>query len=343
MKSPRLPIVLILFIYTLLVLPAYISAQSPEISLREFASGQIKKGVRSIGMGGDGATGGNYSMLYRDTGTVIVDGGTSFYPNGNNFSFTAVGATSPNLWRGLSIYGIAISQFAPNISTSLKSPGLGPKAIPVHGDGSNQSLFLKAAMPLGHGVSIGVLLSYERSQFDAVSDTAAARYVRYQSLWLPSGGIGVTWQINTRFLVGVRALFNNDRERRIDSKGTNTGLYQSQEFRAGTTIGLWRGATISIGGNIRNKYSQLSGTRSIAYEPNLGLEQNIWKRHFALRAGLDESSYTGGLSVRFSPIVLDMAYVYDLGYARIGSIFGTNSHSLLATVVLDYGALKHKK
>ena len=29
-------------------------AQSPEISLREFASGQIKKGVRSIGMGQPG-------------------------------------------------------------------------------------------------------------------------------------------------------------------------------------------------------------------------------------------------------------------------------------------------
>jgi hypothetical protein len=34
-------------------------AQSPEISMREFSSSQIKKGVRAIGFGGDGATWGN--------------------------------------------------------------------------------------------------------------------------------------------------------------------------------------------------------------------------------------------------------------------------------------------
>lgn len=342
MKKSIAPLSLFL-IYYLALSPAHCHGQSPEISLREFASGQIKKGVRTIGMGGDGATWGNYSMLYRDTGTALIDGGATFYPNQNTFSFTAVGATSPNLWRGLTLYGIAISQFATSISTNLKSPGLGTKAIPVHGDGSNQALFIKAAMPLGHGFSIGMLLSYERSQFDAVSDTAASRYVRYQSLWLPSGGIGVTWQINSRFLVGVRALFNNDRERRIDTKGTSTGLYQSQEVRAGVSIGLWKGAIIDAGGNVRNKYSQLSGTKALTVEPNVGFEQNIWKRHFALRAGLDESSYTGGISIRFSPIVLDMAYVYDLGYARIGSLFGTRSNSVLATLVLDYGALRHKK
>ena len=41
-------------------------AQSPELSMREFASSQIKKGVRSIGFGGDGATWGNYSLVWQD-------------------------------------------------------------------------------------------------------------------------------------------------------------------------------------------------------------------------------------------------------------------------------------
>ena len=37
----------------------------PETALREFAGGQIKKGVRTIGMGGDGATTGNYALVYK--------------------------------------------------------------------------------------------------------------------------------------------------------------------------------------------------------------------------------------------------------------------------------------
>jgi hypothetical protein len=49
--------------------PAALFAQSPELSLREFASGQIKKGVRSIGFGGDGATGGNYALVSEQTST----------------------------------------------------------------------------------------------------------------------------------------------------------------------------------------------------------------------------------------------------------------------------------
>ena len=55
------------FLRTAILLPfllaSHASAQSPELSLREFASGQVKKGVRSIGFGGDGATWGNYSLV----------------------------------------------------------------------------------------------------------------------------------------------------------------------------------------------------------------------------------------------------------------------------------------
>ena len=80
------------------------SAQSPEVSLREFASGQIKKGVRSIGFGGDGATWGNYGLVYREHDTAVVDAGVTAFTNGNTFAFTAVGVTSPPLWRGLAIY-----------------------------------------------------------------------------------------------------------------------------------------------------------------------------------------------------------------------------------------------
>src|SRR5277367_5120283 len=85
-------------------------AQSPEILLREFASGQIKKGVRSIGMGGNGATWGNYSLTWRDSSTALLNGGVSSYTNSSHFSFTAVGVTSPNLGRGWVMYAISLSQ-----------------------------------------------------------------------------------------------------------------------------------------------------------------------------------------------------------------------------------------
>src|ERR1700739_4886225 len=73
-------------------------AQSPELTMRDFSSGQIKKGVRSIGFGGDGATWGNYGLVWKDAGTALVDYGNTHFDNGNDFHFSAVGLTSPSLW-----------------------------------------------------------------------------------------------------------------------------------------------------------------------------------------------------------------------------------------------------
>src|ERR1700709_1901705 len=75
-------------------------AQSPEILLRELASGQIKKGARTIGMGGNGATWGNYSLTWRDSTTALLNGGVSSYSNSNHLSFTSVGVASPNIKSG---------------------------------------------------------------------------------------------------------------------------------------------------------------------------------------------------------------------------------------------------
>src|SRR6266853_2524393 len=83
---------------------------SPELAMRDFSSGQIKKGVRSIGFGGDGATWGNYGLVWKDAGSALVDYGDTRFTDGNEFRFAAVGATSPALWNGLAIYLIAMSQ-----------------------------------------------------------------------------------------------------------------------------------------------------------------------------------------------------------------------------------------
>jgi hypothetical protein len=311
--------------------------QSPELAMREFASGQIKKGVRSIGFGGDGATFGNYALVYRDASGALVDYGVTHYTNGNDFTFTAVGATTPALWHGLAIYVIALSQHAEDIHLSLASPGLGPMARPLVGAGANQALFAKIAMPLAYGFSAGVLLSYELSQFDAATPPGDAMpaAVRYATRWRPSGGFGVTYQPGPRLLFGTRAILNHDLEVRTDPLGTTEGLARSYEFRLGSAVAPWSGAWVDLGATELYRRNGLTGATTNALHPNFGVEQAIVKGTFIARAGVDETSYGGGLTLRRRPLNLDVAYIYDLGRARVGPLFGKTSHSVLVTLTFD--------
>lgn len=317
-------------------LPTQCFSQSPEILLREFASGQIKKGVRSIGMGGNGATWGNYSLTWRDSSTSLLNAGVSAYTNGNQFSFTAVGVNSPVLKHGWVVYAIALSQYASNVSLSVKSPALGASPAPVSGDGSNQAVFMKIAKPMKRGWSIGFLLSYERSLFAVNGVVDPSRYVHYQTNWLPSGGFGVTWQPNKKLLIGFRGLFNHDKEIQIDNLGKYEGLNRAYEYRLGFSWVIWKGGLIDIGGNMRYRSNEISNTSSTAFSPNVGFEQNVWNRKFAFRFGLDESSPTGGFSIRVLPIVLDVAYLRNLGKARLNNLFGETSSSVIATLIYNY-------
>jgi hypothetical protein len=215
--------------------------------------------------------------------------------------------------------------------------------VPTHGDGNNQALFVKAALPLTKQFSFGVLLSYERSQYSADADNTPGNFVRYQTNWLPSGGFGLTYQPDKRFLIGFRALFNQDSEVRTDNIGSVDGLAASQEYRLGVSAGLWKDALIDIGGNLRSKQNHIAGTSSSQVKPNIGFEQNLFDRHFALRAGVDETSGTGGFTLKFQPITIDMAYVNNIGIARVGNLFGETSNSFIATVVFNYGYFMSKR
>jgi hypothetical protein len=305
--------------------------------MREFASGQIKKGVRSIGFGGDGATWGNYGLVYRDAGTALADFGITDYTNGNDFTFTAVGATTPPLWHGLAVYVIALSQHAEDIHLSLSSPGLGAAPRPMVGSGADQALFAKIAAPIGRGFSAGVLLSYELSQFDALTPPGdpAPGAVHYATQWRPSGGFGVVWQPGPRFLVGTRVILNHDHETRTDALVTTEGLARSYEFRLGGSVVPWTGGILDVGGTELYKRNGLTGATSSSLHPNLGIEQAVVVNALFLRAGIDETSYGGGITVRRRPLQLDVAYVYDLGRARVGPLFGTTSNSVLATLTFD--------
>jgi hypothetical protein len=321
-------------------------AQSPEIALREFASGQIKKGVRSIGFGGDGATWGNYSLVYRDASTALVDGGATIYDNGNTFGFSAVGVTLPPLAHGLTIYAIALAQTATDIKLALLDRNLAPAPLPALGDGGNEAFFVKMALPLPHDFAFGLMLAYEVSHFDAV--VAGNRgSIRYRTEWRPSGGFGVTWQPSSRLLVGTRVILNHDWELRSDRYGVESGLARSYEFRLGLSGSPWPGALLDAGGTLLWRVNALSGTDAVVGGANLGFEQAFLRRAIVVRAGVDECTLgfpgactaTAGLSLKHGPLNLDVAYLYDLGKERIGPLFGLHSHSILATLTVDYAKL----
>jgi hypothetical protein len=299
-----------------------------------------KKGVRSIGFGGDGATWGNYGLVWRDADTALVDYGDTHYTNGNDFHFEAVDLTSPPLWHHLAIYVIAMFQGTNEVHFNTKSPGLGPNPVPVIGKGTDNALFSKIAMPLGKGFSAGVLLSYETSQFDATAAGNTQQTVRYETEWRPSGGFGVAWQPQKRLLFGFRGLFNNDLERRTDSAGTAQGLARSQEYRLGGSISPWGGALLDAGATRLERRNAIAATHTIFYHPNLGFEQTLLQGRLTPRLGLDETSPTAGFSYLFAPFKLDFAYVNNMAKSRVHGLFGQTSNSFLLTLTIDYRA-KH--
>lgn len=312
-------------------------AQSPELTMRDFSSGQIKKGSRSIGFGGDGATWGNYALVWNDANTALVDYADTHFTNGNDFHFEAVGATTPSLWHQMAIYAIAMTQETNNVKFKASAPGLG-SGVPVTGNGADEAVFAKIAMPLGNGFSAGVLLAHEVSRFDATS--ATGQFTRWETEWRPSGGFGVTWQSeDKKWLLGVRALLNNDLERRIAPGGVSEGLASSQEFRFGASYALWQGGLIDIGTTHLEKRNEIAGTHFVKTFPNLGFEQNLFNNAFSFRFGLDETSPTAGITLKYKPWRLDVAYVHDMALGRAGEVFGTTSDSVFLSLTWDYSGL----
>jgi hypothetical protein len=217
----------------------------------------------------------------------------------------------------------------------VKSPGLGSAAVPIIGNGSDRAAFVKVAMPVAKGISVGVLLSHETSHFDAAAANPAST-VHYETEWRPSGGFGVAWQPNKGLLFGFRGLFNNDLERRTDPAGLAKGMTHTIEFRLGGSASPWKGALVDVGGTRVERRNAVAGTYGLVYHPNLGFEQALLNKRLALRFGLDETSPTVGGSLKFGRFKLDAAYVDNMARGRVGNLFGTHSDSFLVTLTLDY-------
>ena len=312
------------------------SAQAgPEIAMREYASGQIKKGVRSIGMGGDGATWGNYALVARDAGTMIVDYGlVHFMETTNSFSFGAVGFTSPTFWDDAALYVIAMSQHATDLHVWTETPASATRP-PSRGDGSNEALFLKFGKPLSKTVTAGILLSYELSQMTLLPD-AQPTAIRYQTAWRPSGGAGVTWQPTSQILTGVRVILNHDAEQRTDAQGVHEGLARSYEYRAGISYSPWPGGIADVGIVGLDRHNAIEGTSTFDVEPTLGVEQAIIPTRVWVRGGRDETTWTSGMSVRVASFKVDLAYMWNLAAIRTADVFGKRNAGLFLTFTYHY-------
>ncbi len=310
----------------------------PETALREFAGGQVKKGVRTIGMGGDGATTGNYALVYKDAGGAIFDQGiTHFGDNGNTFTFSAVGLTTPTFWDDAALYVIALGQTGTNARVWDKTAPSAKKP-PSHGNLADTSVFVKFAKPLTPTLSLGFMGAYELSQATLLPDNGAPP-IQFTTAWLPSGGFGLHWHPDDAWQVGARVIMNHDRETRSQAGASTSGLLRSYEYRLGAAWSPWKGALLDAGVAALDRSNEVEHTTTFAVQPTLGVEQALVKNRVWARAGLDETTWTTGMSLAVSPVRVDVAYLYNLAAARTADVFGKRSTSLIATINLEYEKL----
>jgi hypothetical protein len=292
------------------------SASGPEIAMRELAGGQIKKGVRTIGMGGDGATTGNYGLVWRDAGGAIFDEGIARYGDtGNLFTFSAVGFTTPTFWDDAAFYVIALSQHATDVRV--------------------WDFTVKFAKPLSKRWSLGFMGAYELSQGTFLPDDGTPP-IRYETSYLPSGGLGLHFQASDQWQVGARVILNHDTETRDDALGVRSGLNRSYEYRLGVAFEPWKGTLLDVGGVALDRSNTLEHSSSFDLYPTMGAEQALVKKRVWVRGGLDETTGTLGGSVKLGRFKIDVAYLYGIASARTRDVFGKRGTSVIMTLGFDY-------
>ncbi len=318
------------------------ASAGPETALRELAGGQVKKGVRTIGMGGDGATTGNYALVYKDAGGAIFDQGITRYKDTNDlFTFSAVGFTTPTFWDDAALYVIALGQNGTGVRVwdfTAKSPAKPPST----GNLSDTSVFVKLAKPLSKTLSIGFMGAFELSQATLLPDSGAPP-IQFHTAYLPSGGLGLHYHPDEHWQLGVRGIFNHDNETRTQGAVTSRGFLRSYEYRAGVAYSPWKGTLLDLGVAALDRSNTLEHTKTFDVHPALGVEQALVKKRVWARAGLDETTWTTGLGLAAGVFKLDVAYLYDLAAARTGDVFGKRNASLIGTLGFDYQRLLAKK
>lgn len=315
----------------------------PETALREFAGGQVKKGVRTIGMGGDGATIGNYALVYKDAGGAIFDEGiTHFIDTGNVFTFSAVGFTTPTFWKDAAFYVIALGQTGDGIRV-WDLTAASPNKPPSRGNLSDTSIFVKFAKPITKTLSIGLMGAFELSQATLIPD-AGGPPIEFHTSYLPSGGLGLHWHPDDHWQFGARVILNHDNETRTQGAASASGLLRSYEYRLGGAYSPWKGTLFDVGAVGLDRSNELEHTTTFAVSPTVGVEQALVAKRVWARVGLDETTWTTGMSWAFGPFKIDLAYLYNLASARTADVFGKRNTSLIGTLGFDYAKLiSHKE
>ncbi len=317
------------------------AAAGPEIAMREFAGGQVKKGVRTIGMGGDGATTGNYALVYQDHGGALFDEGiVRFSDTGNLFTFSAVGFTTSSFWDGAAFYVIALSQRATDVHVWDFTPSAAKP--PSTGDLSDSSIFVKFAKPLTKTLSLGFMGAFELSEATLRPNDGSSP-IHFESSYLPSGGAGLHWHPDQHWQAGARVILNHDEETRTDGNGSRSGLNRAYEYRLGVAYAPWKGTLLDVGASGLDRSNELEHSSSFGIYPTVGAEQVLVRDRVWARAGLDETTWSTGMSIKAKPFKIDIAYLYNLAAARTGDVFGKRNASLIATIGFDYESLLRRK
>lgn len=318
------------------------AAAGPETALREFAGGQVKKGVRTIGMGGDGATTGNYALVYKDAGGAIFDEGIAhFTDTGSTFTFSAVGFTTPTFWDDAAFYVIALGQNGTGARVWDLTPASAGKP-PSRGNLADTSIFVKFAKPITSTLSLGLMGAFELSQAALIPDNGAPP-IQFNTSYLPSGGLGVHWHPDDRWQFGVRLILNHDNETRRQGSASTTGFLRSYEYRLGGAYSPWKGGLVDVGAVALDRSNTLEHTTTFALNPTLGIEQALVPKRVWARGGLDETTWTTGMSVAAGPFKIDLAYLYNLAAERTADVFGKRNTSLIGTLGFDYMKLLSSK
>jgi hypothetical protein len=183
------------------------------------------------------------------------------------------------------------------------------------------------------------MLSYAQSQMTLLP-LAGTPPIRYSTSWLPSGGVGLHWRPDAQWELGARITVVNDEETRDDASGLRSGLVRAYDARLGGGWSPWPGTRLDAGFVVRQEASDVDAalrlpSTSLKVFPNVGVEQALVPGRVWARAGLDERTWTTGLSLRARPVTIDVAYVYGIALSRIDEVFGQRNASLLASLRLD--------
>jgi hypothetical protein len=71
----------------------------------------------------------------------------------------------------------------------------------------------------------------------------------------------------------------------------------------------------------------------------VGVEQALVPKKVWVRAGLDETTWGGGMSAKLGPFKVDLAYLHDMARARTADVFGKKNVAFFGTLTFDYAFL----